>query len=125
MKARICAIGLLAVALQGGAAPPAPGLPAPQRGGVTARAQDLELELVATPTLVQLYLRSRQGPLDIAHTRARLTISSAADTQALDLKPAGDRLEAAGQFALVPGTVLVATVAPRGTAAVTARFVIE
>jgi hypothetical protein len=125
MKAWMCATGLLVVALHGGAAPPVQGLPAPQHGGVTARAQDLELELVATPTLVQLYLRKRQGPLDIAHTRARLTISSAADTQALDLRPAGDRLEATGQFALMPGTVLVATVAPAGAPVVTARFVIE
>lgn len=125
MKAWLWAAGL-AVALHAAAAPPATAeRPVPQHGGVTARAQDIELELVASPTSVQLYLRSRQRELDIAHAKARLTITSAADTQALDLKPAGDRLEAAGQFALLPGTVLVATVAARGAAPVTARFVLE
>jgi hypothetical protein len=119
-----CTSGLL-FALHTAAAPLTAGLPTPQRGGVTARAQDMDLELVATSTQVQLYLRSGQRSVDIAHTRARLTISSAAETQALDLRPAGDRLEAAGQFALAPGAVVVVTVATPGAAAVTARFVIE
>lgn len=101
-----------------------PRLPG-EHGGVVARVQDLQVELVATPHLIRLYLRRDGPPVDMAHSTAKLLLSQGANRQAVQLRPAGDRLEAAGQFELGPGTVVEAMVTTAHGPALTARFVLD
>lgn len=98
--------------------------PAPEHGGVVAQVQDLELELVAAPNVIRLYLRRQGRPVEIARSRAELVLTSGPDRQAVELVPAGDRLEASGHFQLGTGTVVVAMVSPGGGPALSARFVL-
>ncbi|HZF84225.1 MAG TPA: hypothetical protein VE084_12035 [Burkholderiaceae bacterium] len=98
---------------------------APQHGGIVAEAQGADYELVATPTQLRLYLRDHGKPLDLAQASARVTLLSGADRQEVELKPAGDRLEAAGDFKVGPGTKAVAVAQRAGKSLGSARFTLK
>ena len=93
----------------------------PQHGGVVSEVKDVDYELVAKPSLVQLHLRAHGKALDLSKATARLTLLTGADKQEVALKPVGDRLEAAGAFKIAPGTKAVAVVTVEGKAS-TVRF---
>ena len=90
-------------------------------GGVVTEVRDMDYELVAKLTLVQLYLRDHGKPADVSKAGAKLTLLSGTEKQEVELKPAGDRLEAAGSFKVGAGTKAVAVVTVGGKAS-TARF---
>lgn len=123
MAARLAAVLVLALALPVAAWPAEPASPAALHGGVVTQVQGVECELVATNTMIQLYLRSRT-PVDLPKTRARVTLRAGIDQQEVNLKPSGDKLEAIGAFQLGPGTQVVAEIAPSGGTPMTARFVL-
>ncbi|ENO87894.1 hypothetical protein [Thauera linaloolentis] len=91
-------------------------------GGVLAEARGLDLELVATHERIQLHVRDHGAPVDVSNASAKLTLLSAGGKQEVELKPAGDRLEAAGAFGVGAGTKLVAVLNLPGRPAATARF---
>lgn len=93
----------------------------PRHGGVVVEVKDMDLELVARPTVIQLYLRDHGQAADLSKATARLTLLSGSDKQEVALKPAGDRLEATGSFKVGPGTKAVAVVTVAGKPS-TARF---
>ena len=97
----------------------------PQHGGIVASAKELSYELVATPTSLQLHLRDHGKAMDVSKASARLTLLSGSDKQEVELKPAGNRLEATGSFKLGAGTKVVAQVTNAGKPAGTVRFVIK
>lgn len=97
----------------------------PMHGGVVAATKLMDYELVAKPTSLQLYLRDHGKPADASKATAKLTLLSGSDKQEVELKPAGDRLEAAGSFKVGPGTKVVAVVQLAGKPAATARFVLK
>jgi hypothetical protein len=66
----------------------------PLHGGVVSEVKDMDYELVAKPDLIQLYLRDHGKPVDVSKTNAKLTILVGADKQEVELKPAGQQLEA-------------------------------
>ena len=94
-------------------------------GGVVVEVKDLDLELVAKPNVIQLHLRDHGKSLDVANGSAKLTLLSGADKQDIELKPAGDRLEAKGSFKVSAGTKLVAVVTLPGKPSTTARFTLK
>ena len=94
-------------------------------GGVVVEAKDLDLELVAKPEVIQLHLRDHGKPVDVANGSAKLTLLSGANKQDVELKPAGDRLEAKGSFKVGAGTKLVAVVTLPGKPSTTARFTLK
>ncbi|GAP38770.1 hypothetical protein ABXN37_27110 [Piscinibacter sakaiensis] len=96
----------------------------PMHGGVVVEVKDRDYELVAKSTTLQLYLRDHGKPADIAKASARLTWLTGTEKQEAELKPAGDRLEATGNFKLGPGTKAVAVVTVGGKPA-TVRFVLK
>ncbi|MES2532305.1 MAG: hypothetical protein V4636_14805, partial [Pseudomonadota bacterium] len=61
-------------------------------GGVVTEVRDMDYELVAKPTVVQLYLRDHGAPADVSKAGAKLTLLSGTEKQEVELKPAGDRL---------------------------------
>lgn len=85
----------------------------------------MDLELVAKPDLLQLHLRDNGKPVDVINGSAKLTLLSGTDKQEVELKPAGDRLEAKGSFKIGAGTKLVAIVNLPGKPSTTARFTLK
>ncbi len=98
--------------------------PKPLHGGVVVEVKDIEFELVARPDAVQLHLRDHGKKLDVSTGSAKLTLLTGADKQEVELKPAGDKLEAKGSFKLAPNTKVAAIVLLAGKS-FTARFVLK
>jgi hypothetical protein len=96
----------------------------PLHGGIVAETKAMDMELVATPTLIRLHLRDHVQPLDVRQASAKLTLLSGGTKQEVELKPAGDRLEAAGSFQVGAGTKAVAVVTLSGKPS-TARFTLR
>ena len=96
----------------------------PMHGGVVVEVKDMDYELVAKPTVIQLYLRDHGKPADASKASARLTLLTGTEKQEVKLKPAGDKLEATGSFEVGPGTKAVAVVTVAGKPA-TARFTVK
>ena len=97
----------------------------PLHGGVVVAVKDMDYELVAKPTLIQLHLRDHGKPADVSRASAKLTLLTGTDKQQVELKPVGDRLEAAGSFKLAAGTKVVAVISGAGPAQSTARFTLK
>jgi hypothetical protein len=86
--------------------------------------KDMDYELVAKPTVVQLYLRDYGKQPDLSKASAKLTLLTGADKQEVELKPAGDKLEATGNFKVGAGTKAVVVVMIAGKPS-TARFTLK
>ena len=96
----------------------------PMHGGVVVEVKDMDFEFVANATAVRLYLRDHGKPADVSKASAKLTLLAGTEKQEVELKPAGDRLEATGSFKVGPGTKAVAVVTIAGKPA-TARFTLK
>ena len=96
----------------------------PLHGGVVAEVKDMDVELVAKSSAIQLYLRGHGKSPDLSKTTAKVTLLTGTEKQEVELKPAGDKLEATGSFKVGPGTKAVAVVMVAGKPA-TARFTIK
>jgi hypothetical protein len=96
----------------------------PLHGGVVVEVKDMDYELVAKPTVIQLYLRDHGKPADVSKASAKVTLLTGTEKQEVELKPAGDKLEATGSFKVGPGTKAVAVVTVGGKPA-TARFTVK
>jgi len=96
----------------------------PLHGGVVVEVKDMDYELVAKPTTIQLFLRDHGKAADVSKASAKVTLLTGTEKQEVELKPAGDRLEATGSFKVGPGTKAVAVVTIAGKPA-TARFTLR
>ena len=96
----------------------------PMHGGVVVEVKDMDYELVAKATAIQLYLRDHGKPADVSKASAKVTLLTGTEKQEVELKPAGEKLEATGTFKVGPGTKAVAVVTVNGKPA-TARFTIK
>lgn len=97
----------------------------PLHGGVVVEVKDMDYELVAKPKVIQLHLRDHGKAADVSKASAKLTLLSGAEKQEVELKPAGDKLEATGTFKVGPGTKVVALVTIAGKPAATVRFALK
>jgi hypothetical protein len=93
----------------------------PLFGGVVAEAKDIEYEMVAKPTIIQLHLRDHGKTTDISKATAKIILLSGSDKQEFELQPVGDKFETTGNFKIVPGAKAVATVTIGGKVS-TVRF---
>ena len=96
----------------------------PRHGGIVAATKAMDFELVAKPTMIQLHLRDHGKPADVSKATGKLTLLTGTEKQEVELKPAGDKLEATGSFKVGPGTKAVAVVTLAGKPA-TARFTLK
>jgi len=96
----------------------------PKHGGVVVDVKDMDYELVAKANVIQLYLRDHGKKVDISKASARLTLLTGSEQQEVELKPAGDKLEATGSFKVGPGSKAVAVVTVAGKPS-TARFTLK
>ena len=53
----------------------------PLHGGLVVEVKDMDYELVAKPTVIQLHLRDHGKPTDVAKASAKLTLLSGAEKQ--------------------------------------------
>jgi hypothetical protein len=97
----------------------------PLHGGVVTGTKQMDYELVAKPTVIQLYLSDHGKAVDISKATAKLTLLSGNEKQEVELKPVGNKLEAAGSFKVGPGTKVVALVTVAGNPAGTVRFALK
>lgn len=93
-------------------------------GGVVVEEKDMDYELVAKADVVQLYLTDHGKPVALEGLTAKLTLLSGSERQEVELKPAGDRLEAQGQFNVASHTKVIAVVSGPDKKVSTARFVL-
>jgi hypothetical protein len=96
----------------------------PMHGGVVVEVKDVDYELVAKPTVIQLHLRDHGKPADLTKAAAKVTLLTGTERQEVELKPVGNKLEAAGSFKVGPGTKAVAVITVGGKP-VTARFTLK
>ena len=96
----------------------------PMHGGVVVEVKDMDYELVAKATTIQLFLRDHGKTADVSKATAKVTLLTGTEKQEVELKPAGDKLEATGSFKVGPGTKAVAVVTVAGKPA-TARFTLK
>lgn len=96
----------------------------PMHGGVVVEVKDMDYELVAKPTTIQIHVRNHGKPADISKASAKVTLLTGAEKQEVELKPAGDKLETTGSFKVGPGTKAVAVMTINGKSA-TARFTLK
>lgn len=96
----------------------------PLHGGVVVEVKDMDYELVAKPAVIRLYLRDHGKPTDVSKASAKLTLLTGTEKHEIELKPAGDKLEATGSFKVGPGTKAVAVMTVAGKPAM-ARFVLK
>ena len=97
----------------------------PMHGGIVVGGKAMDYELVAKPAAIQLHLRDHGKPADVSKASAKLTLLTGTEKQEVELKPAGDKLEATGSFKVGPGTKAVAVVTMSGKPAGTVRFTIK
>lgn len=98
---------------------------AAQHGGVVAETKEFDAELLAKPASLQLYLRDHAGKaVDVSKSTAKVTLLSGTEKQEVELKPAGDKLEAGGSFKVGTGTKAVVVVNHAGKSS-TARYTLK
>lgn len=97
----------------------------PLHGGIVVEVKDIDYELVAKATTIQLHLRDHGKAMDVAQATAKLTLLSGTEKQEVELKPAGSKLEANGTFKVAPGTKVVVVVNLPDKPATTARFALK
>ncbi|MDP3617263.1 MAG: hypothetical protein Q8R49_05530 [Rhodoferax sp.] len=96
----------------------------PLQGGIVTVVKDIEYELVAKPDTLQLHLRDHGKKVDVSQASAKLTLLAGSDKQEVELKPAGDKLEARGSFKVAANTKALVVVSLAGKSS-TARFVLK
>jgi hypothetical protein len=73
---------------------------------------------------MQMYLRDHGKVADVSKATAKVTLLTGTEKQEVELKPAGDKLEATGSFKVGPGTKAIAIVTVAGKPS-TARFALK
>ncbi|MEC5385098.1 hypothetical protein VVD49_05145 [Uliginosibacterium sp. H3] len=97
----------------------------PAHGGIVVEVKEVQYELIARTDTLQLYVSDHGKPVKLDGASARITLLSGTDKQEVELKPAGDKLEAKGSFKVSAGTKVLASVSLPGKAAASARFTIK
>ena len=95
-----------------------------RHGGVVAKANDFDFELVGTPTGALLFVADHGKPMSPAGMSGKLTVLSGSDKSEAALTVAGDKLEAKG-LKLAPGAKVVAALTTPAKKAITVRFTVK
>lgn len=95
-------------------------------GGVVAVVKDMNYELVAKPTSLELYVTDHGKPVDVKDTTATVTLLSAAGKEEVKLAPiSGNKLGATGKFKTSAGTKALAAISMPGQSPMNVRFTLK
>lgn len=97
----------------------------PKHGGIVVETKAGDLELVAKPEQIHIYVGDHGKPLKLTSATGKVTVYSGADMKEAPLALAGDKLEAKGPFKIAAGTKVLAEVSVNGKPAVAARFTLK
>jgi hypothetical protein len=98
----------------------------PKHGGVMAKAEPLEAELVATPSKVTLHVFEHSKPVAAKGGSAVLTLLNGKSKTEVVLKPAADNtLGAEGEFEVKKGTRIVGALTMVGHKTLSMRWAIK
>ena len=97
----------------------------PRYGGVVVETRAGELEVVAKPDSMQIYLTDHGKAVKLDGAKAKVTLLNGTEKSEADLVATAGKLEAKGAFNVVKGTKGIAVVTLAGKAPVTARFDIK
>ena len=93
----------------------------PMHGGVIVEAKDIDVELVAKPDSLSLYMTDHGKPIPIDGGTAKLTVLIGSDKKDYELLPNGGKFELKGSFAIPKGAKAIAVI-KIGAKVTTARF---
>lgn len=98
---------------------------AARHGGLVVGTAQADLEIVAKPDLIQVYVDDHGKPVQLDGARAKVMLLNGADKSEVQLVPTGDKLEAKGAFKVAKGTKGVVVLNLAGKPAMTARFEVK
>ena len=82
----------------------------PKHGGIVVEVKDVDYEVVAKTDVIQIYARDHGKAIKIEGGKAKVTLLNGSEKSEVELVPAGDKLEAKGNFKVAKGTKGVAMV---------------
>ncbi|TWO72988.1 hypothetical protein FN976_01755 [Caenimonas sedimenti] len=97
----------------------------PKHGGIFVEGKAADVEVVAKPELIQVYVYDHGKPAKLDGAKGKLTLLNGNQKTEAELAPAGDKLEAKGSFKVAKGTKGIALVTLAGKPAFTARFEVK
>lgn len=97
----------------------------PKFGGVVVETKAGDMEIVAKPDNIQIYITDHGKAVKLDGATAKVTLLNGVEKSEADLAVAGDKLEAKGAFKVAKGTKGIAVVTLTGKPPITARFDIK
>ncbi len=97
----------------------------PKFGGVVVEPKVGDMEIVAKPDSIQIYITDHGKAVKLDGAKAKVTLLNGAEKSEADLAVAGDKLEAKGTFKVAKGTKGIALVTLTGKPATSARFEVK
>ena len=97
----------------------------PKHGGVVVETKAGDVEIVAKPDSIQIYITDHGKPMKLDSAKAKVTLLNGTEKSEANLVFVGDKLEAKGAFKVAKGTKGIAIVTLAGKPPVTARFDIK
>ena len=96
-----------------------------KNGGVLVETKIGDVEIVAKPQSIQIYITDHGKPMKLDGATAKITLLNGTEKLDANAVLVGDKLEAKGAFKVVKGTKGIAVVTLAGKAPTTARFEIK
>lgn len=97
----------------------------PKFGGVVVETKVGDIEIVAKPESMQIYITDHGKAVKLDGAIAKVTLLNGTEKSEVSLVAAGDKLEAKGAFKIAKGTKGIAVVTLVGKPATTARFEVK
>jgi hypothetical protein len=97
----------------------------PKHGGVLVETKAGDVEVVAKPDSIQIFVTDHGKPVKLEGAKAKVTLLNGSEKLEAELVTVGDKLEAKGAFKVAKGTKGVAVLTLAGKPPVTARFDIK
>jgi hypothetical protein len=97
----------------------------PKHGGIVLETKAGDLEMVAKAESIVIHVSDHGKPMKLTSGTGKVTVFNDKDKSEAPLALVGDKLEAKGNFKVVPGTKVLAEVSLNGKPAVAARFTVK
>ena len=98
---------------------------AAKNGGIVVETKAGDLEIVAKPDLLQIFISDHGKPVSLDGAKAKVTLLNGAEKSEAELMPSGNKMEAKGSFKVAKGTKGIAVLTLAGKSPATARFEVK
>lgn len=98
---------------------------APKFGGIVVETKAGDMEIVAKPDSIQIYITDHGKALKLDGAKAKVTLLNGTEKSEAALVLAGDKLEAKGAFKVAKGTKGIAVITLAGKPPAIARFEVK